>query len=423
MSKARAAGETRQAKEKKREGEAMGQQEGLRALIIGGGMAGRSAAKEIRKALPQARLILVTEDSGEAYAKPMLSNAFSKGAEAAGLVSQSAQRVALDLGLELRARSIVKSVDLERRRAALADGEEIEYDALIFACGADPIRLSLGGDAADRALAINHLEHYAELRRRLESRSGRRAAVAIMGAGLIGCEFADDLLSAGHPVSLIDPGDRPLRSISPPEISEGLRSALAAKGAQWFFGASVLAVRERGDGGVLLELSDGRSVEADELISAVGLRPRAELARAAGLRVERGIRVGAGCQTSHPGVYALGDCAEYEAGGLGRVMPYVAPILAGARAIAQSLAEGPRELSLPDGAVVVKTPSYPLAVRPPAPGAAGEWESQMEQGRLVCRFKDASGRTLGFGIAPHDAASRKRLEAELAPLEEPAERP
>lgn len=394
-----------------------------RVAIIGGGMAGRSAAREIRKLTPGAMITLITEDAGAAYAKPMLSNALSRGASAEALVSHSPEKMAADLGLSLRAQSKAARIDAPGRRVLLESGEAVEYDALILACGADPIRLDLGGDAADEALAINHLEHYAELRRRLESRSGRKASVAIMGAGLIGCEFADDLLGSGHPVSLIDPGDRPLRSISSPALSEGLRQALAAKGAKWVFGASVKSVWSAPNGALRVELSNGSELTCDELISAVGLRPRVELAREAGLAVGRGIRVGAGCQTSHPEIYALGDCAEYapSPGEEGRTLPYVAPIMIAARAIAKSVAGEPTVLELPRAAVVVKTPSYPLALCPPPAGAQGEWEQAQEDGRWVSRFKDRQGRVIGFGASPHDAGSRKRLEAELSPEEAPAQ--
>lgn len=231
-------------------------------LIIGGGMAGYALAKEIRRLDGEVGLTLVTEDSGGVYSKPMISNALARSSGARDLITQSAEQMALALKARVLPRSRVARLDAAGKRAILESGERIEYGAVALAVGADPIRLSLGGDAAHRALAVNHIEHYDQLRERLDA-AGAGARVAIMGAGLIGCEFADDLLGAGFKVALIDPGERALAALCPPEISAGLERALKEKGARLELGKSVVSVCSEESGGkegLRLELSDG-SVE------------------------------------------------------------------------------------------------------------------------------------------------------------------
>jgi rubredoxin-NAD+ reductase len=157
-------------------------------------------------------------------------------------------------------------------------------------------------------------------------------------------------------------------------------------------------------------------VQTDIVLSAVGLRPATALATASGLSVNRGIVVDAFGRTSAPDVYALGDCAEYtEADGATRILPYIAPLMNAARAIARTLTGTPTAIDLKPSAVIVKTPCYPLAIVPPVQKslAEGVWHATQDDKRTVCRFYDANGVLAGFGISHHDAASRQALTAEL----------
>ena len=118
----------------------------------------------------------------------------------------------------------------------------------------------------------------------------------------------------------------------------------------------------------MVSLADGGSVAADLVLSAVGLRPSIALAQAAGLETRRGIVIDGYGQTSAPGIYALGDCAEYSTADGGAVLPYIAPLLTAARAIAATLAGTPTPIELKNDAVLVKTPSCKLALAPPPRG-------------------------------------------------------
>jgi rubredoxin-NAD+ reductase len=224
--------------------------------------------------------------------------------------------------------------------------------------------------------------------------------VIIMGAGFIGCEFANDLAAAGHAVAVVDPGARPLAALLPAPASAQLQAALSALGVRWHWGTTVAAVNAQAGGTLLAGLANGQELAADLVLSAVGLRADMALATAAGLRCERGIVVSAHLQTSADDVYALGDSAQYAHG---RTMPYVMPILTAAKALAATLAGQRSPAVFPLMPIAIKTPALPLVVAPPEPGQAGEWTSH-EDG--VWQFLSPRGQALGFALAGRQTARR-----------------
>ena len=384
-------------------------------IIIGAGMAGYTAARELRKLDKTVPLIIVTSDDGGFYSKPMLSNAFAQNKLPAQLVTQTSTQLATQLDATIMTGTRVERIDIEGRKLVTDQGE-LDYDKLVFAVGAHPIRLPLEGDAADQVMSVNHIEDYAGFREQLDAtEAGRQARVTILGAGLIGCEFADDLAGGGHAVTLIDPNPLPLAALAAPALSEGLLAALTARGISLRLGTTASRI-DRSDGALKVSLANGETVQTDIVLSAVGLRPSTALAAACGLAVKRGIVVDGYGRTSAPDIYALGDCAEYTgADGATQIMPYIAPLMNAARAIARTLTGTPTAIDLKPSAVIVKTPSYPLALVPPAQKslAQGSWHAVHDDKRTICRFYDADGVLAGFGMSHHDAAGRQALLAEL----------
>jgi rubredoxin-NAD+ reductase len=200
--------------------------------IVGSGLAGWTLARELRKRDPDAPVALVTADAGDFYAKPSLSNALAAGRSADQLVTTTASRMAAQVGVVLHARRRVLSID-RGARTLHTDAGELAYSKLVLALGADPIRLQLEGDAAADVLSVNDLDDYRRLRERL-SRGPRE--IAILGAGLIGCEFANDLQLGGHRVTVLDPSPRPLAALLPAPAGEALAQRLQAAGVRWRFG-------------------------------------------------------------------------------------------------------------------------------------------------------------------------------------------
>ena len=379
-------------------------------VIVGAGMAAYGVARELRKLDKAAPLLIIAGDAGGAYAKPMLSNAIALGKGAAQLVSHSAEQMAAQLGATVLAHTRATGIDSATHTLETDQGS-FGYSKLVLALGAQPIRLPMGGDAADSVLSVNHIDDYAQLRARLERIEGA-ARVTIIGAGLIGCEFADDLLAGGHHVTLVDPNPLPLAALAAPSLSNGLAMAWQGRAVDLRLGTTVAGVA-RTDDGFAVTLANGASLHADLVLSAVGLRPSIALAQAAQLATRRGIVVDAHGRTSAPDIFALGDCAEYTTPAGSAVMPYVAPLLAAARAIAATLAGTPTPITIKNEAVIVKTPSYRLALAPPPAGVKGSWVDQVDAERTIARFVDEAGAVRGFGLSAHTPALRQLLQGEL----------
>lgn len=373
-------------------------------VIVGSGLAGWTTAREFRKLDQETRLILITGDSGDFYSKPMLSNAFANGKSAAQLVTTPAAQMAREVNVELLSRTRVGALDVEEQKVETSAGNHF-YSRLVLALGADPIRLPLAGDGAHDVLSVNNLDDYARLRQGLEG--ARR--VLIVGAGLIGCEFANDLAGAGFEVTVADPAARPLATLVPDAASAAVEEGLAASGVRWRLGTAAQSV-ERVTAGYRVVLSDGSTVEADAVISAVGLRPRIGIARNAGLAVNRGIVTDGFLRTSAASVFALGDCAEIA----GRVRPYVLPIMHAARGLARTLAGELTEIRFPPMPVVVKTPACPLVVHPVDAGEAGAWSVLEREGGVKMVFADGENRVRGFALTGLRAGERAAMTRLLA---------
>jgi rubredoxin---NAD+ reductase len=378
-------------------------------IIIGTGLAGYTLAREFRKLDKATPLFILTADGGGFYSKPMLSNAFAQGKRAEQLVTQSAVQMAGQLSATIMTGTRVVGVDTRAKTVETSSGT-FPYDKLVLAVGAQPIRLAISGDAAEEVVSVNHIDDYARFRRQI----GEQTRVAILGAGLIGCEFADDLAGARHRVTLIDPNERPLAALAAPALSHGLHAALAQRGVHFCLGTTVTRVERKNDA-LDIALADGRSLDADVVLSAVGLRPDLRLAHASGLHTGRGIIVDAQGRTSAPDVFALGDCAEYTTESGTRILPYVAPIMTAARAVARTLSGESTDIELKPSPVIVKTLSFPMALMPPpaTPKTDGAWHETQYGERIVCRYYNGEGTMVGFGVAPQEANIRQALLAEL----------
>ncbi len=373
-------------------------------VVLGSGLAGYTLVRELRKLDRDVAIILVSRDNGDYYSKPMLSNAFAQAKDPASLVITTGAEMAKQLNITLFPRTEVSGIRRERKELQTAAGV-IEYDRLVLALGADPIRLPLQGDAAGSVMSVNDLDDYAEFRGAIASAK----QIAIIGAGLIGCEFANDLAGAGYGVTVIDPTAYPLSSLMPREAGKQLLEPLAKLGITWRFGTAVQAVN-RTAADYAVTLTDGTSLSADVVLSAVGLRPRTELARNAGLAVNRGIVVDARLRSSDADIYALGDCAEIE----GRVLPYVLPIMHAAKALARRLAGQDALVEFPAMPVVVKTPAHPVAVLPVGRDSAGEWKILAQGQGVKLGFFNAEDQLCGFALTGAYAGERNEMVKQLS---------
>ncbi|MBC7680931.1 MAG: FAD-dependent oxidoreductase, partial [Ferruginibacter sp.] len=236
-------------------------------LIIGAGLAGWQAVREFRKLDAITPITLVTADAGDFYAKPTLSNAFGQKRGPAQLVTTAAATMAQTLNVTLLPHTRVTAIDTAAQvvqtstatQGVLPSSGPLGYRDLVLATGAQPIRVPLAGAAADQVLSVNSLADFGVFHQRLMAlgEAGPNTRVAIMGAGLIGCEFANDLASASYTVVVIDPSDRPLAALLPPAASAQLQAALTGLSVQWHLGATVQAVEPAAQG-LMLTLSNGQ---------------------------------------------------------------------------------------------------------------------------------------------------------------------
>ncbi|HET6379712.1 MAG TPA: FAD-dependent oxidoreductase [candidate division Zixibacteria bacterium] len=273
-------------------------------VIVGGGLAGASAAFELRAQGYGGRLVVVSEEGLPPYERPPLSKAYLRGEEplekafVRPLADYEAQGIQL-----LRGRRAV-TLDPSSRLLNLDDGTNLTYDALLIATGARPRRLT----------ATNaHLPGLAYLRTAADADALRAAAAearetVVIGGGWIGSEVAASLRQLGHAVTLVSNLPRPLERVLGPEVADVYRTLHLEHGVRLVHGrVSRIEGTERADG---VALSDGRRIGAELVVVGAGATPRLELATRAGLVTTDGaIAVDEYLRTSVPSIYAAGDVA------------------------------------------------------------------------------------------------------------------
>ncbi|WP_250656693.1 NAD(P)/FAD-dependent oxidoreductase [Alkalimarinus coralli] len=368
-------------------------------VIIGTGLSGYSLAREIRKLDKETPLLLITADDGHSYSKPMLSTGFTKAKTADQLSMADPGKMAEQLSLGVRTFTTVTGIDADQHVVRIGD-EELKYSKLVIAWGADIVQLNIPGSGTDKIFSINDLADYRRFR---ESLNGKQR-ILIMGAGLIGCEFANDLKIGGYDVDVVAPSETALTGLLPHEAGSAVADGLSEAGVRFHFGKTVNQVDAQ-DNGVVATLDDCTVIQADIVISAVGLNPRTALAKNAGLQVNKGIVVDRLLETSEKDVFALGDCAEVD----GRVMLYVLPLMACARALAKTLTGLPTEVSYGVMPVATKTPACPAVVLPPQPGSPGEWDVEREGHNVKALFTSPDGVLLGFALTGDCVAEKQAL--------------
>lgn len=384
-------------------------------VIIGSGMAGYTLAREFRKLDKDTPITIISQNDATNYAKPTLSNALTAGKTPEQLPLGDAEKMQDTLNATILANTRVDSIETSAKSVQVThNGSDatLNYSKLILAVGANVIKLPLQGDAAEQTLWVNDLDDYTVFREKLAATDS--AHVAIIGAGLIGCEFANDLINAGHKASMIDLADRPLSRLLPEDISEGFAKQLTEFGVNFQLGTSVKSVNES-NGAFAIDLENAESLHADILLSAVGLRANIALAEQTGLNCNRGIVVDGLLKTSADDVYAIGDCAEVG----GHVLPYVMPLMQQARALAKTLAGDDTPIHYPAMPVGVKTPAAPLVVLPVPEGIEVTWVSETvsENGEdgMIAKATDATGTLRGFVLLGKTVGRQRMALAKEVP--------
>lgn len=313
------------------------QSEHRQIVIIGAGLAGWSVVDAIRALDEEVAITLIAADNADRYHKPMLSAAFSQKKTATDLIRFTGEEAAAKAGIELLASSTVVAIDSENRKVLL-DNAQLSYDKLVMAIGATPaIPPTID---AQHVWHINHIEGFNNIEQAL-SNSNKVKHIAVIGAGMVGTEIAEDLTKAGHKVSLLDMQQTPLALMLPEIAGHKIQQALIAQGINFMGNSRVDEVSALATGGYQLTVTDcGKGsqlkLEVDHILVSTGLKVEQALPQSAKLDFDRlsGISVQeATLQTSDPNIYAIGDCMSIA----GVPCRYVAPLRAQASTIAEHI--------------------------------------------------------------------------------------
>ena len=385
-------------------------------VIIGSGMAGYTLAREFRKLNTAQELVMISADDAVNYAKPTLSNALvgNKVPEQIGLAD--AEKMSTTLNMRIERDAWVKSIDADKHELNIEKDGQLStqgYSKLILAVGANPVRLAIAGDGSDDIHVVNSLIDYTAFRDTLTHCSTADCGdkrVVILGAGLIGCEFANDLQNTGHKVTVIDLASHPLGRLLPAHVAQAFQQNLEESGIQFALGTTVEKI-SKAEVGYHIVLANGQSLVADVVLSAIGLQPNISLAKEANIETSRGVIANTLMETNQSDIYAIGDCAEIN----GTLLPYVMPIMQQARALAKTLDGQSTNVHYPAMPVAVKTPAAPLTVLPVPVGIDVNWENEEFDDGMLSKAFDSSGTLRGFVLLGSTAGKQRLTLAKLVP--------
>ncbi|HEY3484399.1 MAG TPA: FAD-dependent oxidoreductase [Ilumatobacteraceae bacterium] len=273
-------------------------------VVIGAGLAGAKAAEAARAGGFDGRIVLVGEEHGAPYERPPLSKAVLRGEKEPDTARVHPDGFYTEHDIEL-VHDTVTTLDADAERVALAGGDTLEFDVAVIATGAAPRRLDVPGADLAGVHLLRTIDDSVRLRDAIRS-AGR---VAVVGAGWIGSEVAASARQMGAEVVLVDPAPVPLQRVLGDEMGEVFRRLHTDHGVHLRLGVGVTELRGNGSVDAVV-LGDGRVEPADVVVVGVGVTPRVDLARAAGLDVDNGIVVDEHLETSAAGIFAAGDVAN-----------------------------------------------------------------------------------------------------------------
>lgn len=299
-------------------------------VIIGNGMAAARLARSLAARAPDRFAItIIGDEPGHAYNRIMLSPFLSgdAGAPDLELVSPEWWETA---SIRVIAGAAAASVDTAARKVRLANGRRLSYSKLVFATGSRAVRPPMLGADLPGVSVFRTLSDTREL----VSLAEREAKVAVIGGGLLGIEAAYGLSKRGARVTLVHLMDRLMNRQLDAGAAALVKASLERQGIEVILEAQSESIvgESRVEG---LRLAGGRTIEAGCVVMAAGIKPNAELAKAAGLAVNRGIVVSEQLQTSAGDIYAIGECAETA----GQCCGLVEPAYAQAEILARHLCE------------------------------------------------------------------------------------
>ena len=270
-------------------------------VIVGAGAAGTAAAEMLRRSGFAGRIALVDAEPDSPYDRPNLSKDYLAGSAPAEWIPLRPTGYYAQHGIEL-IRERAARLDPGAHSVELASGTRLHYDALLLATGAEPVRLPLEGSTGPR---VHYLRSLADSDA-IIARAGSARQVVVIGGSFIGLEVAAALRTRGLAVHLVAPERLPLERVLGSELGGFIRQLHEERGVVFH-----LERRPQRISDTAVVLDDGTELAADLVVIGVGVKPRLELAEAAGLALDRGVSVNPFLETSVPGIWAAGDIARW----------------------------------------------------------------------------------------------------------------
>lgn len=278
-------------------------------VVVGGGVAGIEAATAIRARDAGARILVLTDEPWPYYSRMRIGEVVDDRTAPEGLFLRLDNWYA-EQRIELRSRARVEGLEPGAALARLAGGERVAYDALLLAVGAKPFVPPFPGADLPAVMTLRRMDDALALKKRAEM--GGRCVV--VGGGLLGLEQAAALAGTGMAVTVIEAASWLLSRQVDAEGGAVLQAVLERRGVAFRLASGVEGIEAGPGGEVRVVLKGGERLPADVVLVSAGVRPDTVLAREAGLSVGKGITVDDTLQTSTPGIFAAGDCAEHRTG-------------------------------------------------------------------------------------------------------------
>jgi 3-phenylpropionate/trans-cinnamate dioxygenase ferredoxin reductase component len=275
-------------------------------VIVGASLAGAKAAQTLREQGFTGPVVLIGEESERPYERPPLSKGYLLGkSERDAAYVHPAQWYA-EHDIDLRLGVAATGIDRAAHAVTLADGSRVGYAKLLLATGSSPRRLPVPGADLDRVLYLRRIEDSDRIKATFQTAS----RVAVIGAGWIGLETAAAARAYGVDVTVLQRAELPLLRVFGREVGQIFADLHREHGVDLRCGVQVAGItgsRGRASG---VRLLDGSDVHADAVIVGAGITPNIQLAHAAGLEIDNGVRVDQRLRSSDPDIYAAGDLAN-----------------------------------------------------------------------------------------------------------------
>ena len=271
-------------------------------VIVGGGAAGFAAAEMLRRQGYQNAITMLSSDDAPPVDRPNLSKDYLAGSAPEDWLPLRPDDFYKENNIDLWLNTEVGRIDVRDSAVKLKDGTSVPYDRLLLATGAEPVRLPIPGADLPH---VHTLRSLADCRAIIKAADGAKRAVVI-GASFIGLEVAASLRARKLEVHVVAPEKRPLERVFGPQMGDFIRNLHEEHGVAFH-----LEDTSEGITASQVKLKSGGMLDADLVVVGVGVRPRIALAEAAGLAIDRGVKVDAYLQSSAPNIFAAGDIARW----------------------------------------------------------------------------------------------------------------